>query len=120
MDKELLILFGELKENRDNLYKMLEGNVAQSNAISIRKGIEESIKTDILLRLKVKESQVNKSVQQVISSPVDITEKTISEKKQAYLTEKTIDEDTFIPSINIGNASFSDHSSIKTKNYEKM
>ena len=110
MDKDLQLLFNELKDNRDTLYKMLEGNTAQSNAISIRKSIEESIKTDILLRLKVKESEISKTIKHVVKENDVIVDKKIDEIK-----EKPIEDDTFIPSINIRNASFSDHSSIKTK-----
>ncbi len=115
MDKDLQLLFNELKDNRDSLYKMLEGSTAQSNAISIRKGIEESIKTDILLRLKVKETQIVNTTRSIIKEDIVLEEEKEDEIKDVRDIKINKEEDTFIPSINIKNASFSNHSSIKTK-----
>lgn len=122
MDKELEKLFNEFRSNRETLYKMIVDQQSQSIQLNVRKHIEESISTEILLRLKMKESDMKENVNNIpimpeIKPSVSLTETQVTQEKPKEIIKKSEipNVDDFIPDIDIRNATMSKNSSIKQK-----
>ena len=114
MDKELEKLFVEFRSNRETLYKMIQEQQSQSILLNVRKHIEESISTEILLRLKMKESDLNIPFISETKSSVSLTE-TQDKPKEIIKNPEISNVDDFIPDIDIRNVTMSKNSSIKQK-----